>query len=121
MDLGRLFQRARQNKDVTAFNAIERNNLIEKFLSQKGQDFTENKPAADDNLGGVKVFQERMKNAESAAGFHMLSNLTIEQVAEGTGYDGKTKVGDLMKTSSLETIPVSERRKHRLGQQEFNK
>ena len=62
------------------------------------------------------MFQHRMKNAESADGFHIVSNLSLDQVAEGQAYNEKVKHVDLMKTSSLETIPISERKLHRYGQ-----
>ena len=62
-----------------------------------------------------------MKNTESAQGFHILSNLTLDQVAEGQSYNGMHKVADIMKTSSLQTIPTSERRQHRNRQQDTNK
>ena len=51
-----------------------------------------------------------MKNAESADGFHIVSNLTLDQVNEGKGYNGLHNNSEMMITSSLETIPVSERK-----------
>ena len=72
-----MIARKKKAEHVTTFNASERNFLIDKFLSQ-GKQLTDMKGSLDENLGGVKVNKDRMKNMESADGFHMLSNLSLE-------------------------------------------
>ena len=44
----------------------------------QGKMLTDMKDSLDDNLKGVKVNKDRMKNMESAEGFHMLSNLSLD-------------------------------------------
>ncbi len=112
MDMGSLFARKKKMEDVATFDAYGRDELIDKFIQQK-REITDNKPSLDDKITGVKVNRDKMKNQESAHGFHLLSNLSLDQIAEGKTYDGLTNQKDMIKATSLDTVPMSERKKHR--------
>ena len=56
-----------------------------------------------------------MKNGGSSPDHNLLSNLTNEQIASGLDYNGKA--ADMIKSTTLETIPISERYQNRQNQQ----
>ena len=51
--------------------------MIDKFMTQ-GKMITDMKDSLDDNQKGKGVNKDMMKNKESADGFHMLSNLSLD-------------------------------------------
>lgn len=53
--------------------------------------------AKDEKLVGVK-YGDIKKNMESVRDYHIVSNLTSNQHAEGMSYDGKIKAGKKSKT-----------------------
>ena len=113
IDNGRLFMRAKHNQEITQFDSETKNQLFDKFQQHQSVD---NRPTQDDKIQGVKVLPHRMKNDESGDGFHIVSNLTLDQVANQISYDGKTKQADHMQAMGLDTIQLSERRKHKTQQ-----
>lgn len=69
-------------------------------------------PTYDDLTIGVKVYEDRLKqkNKESADTYHMISNLTNEQIKDKVNYDGVTK--EVLKTSNQSAMDyLSERKK----------
>ena len=63
----------------------------------------------EQKLFGGKKYGEVKKNMNSVSDYHILSNLTAEQHAEGMSYDGVNKAGSKSKTINQDMLELSER------------
>ena len=71
-------------------------------------------PTYDDLKIGVKVYDDRkqQKNMNSNDDYHMISNLSNQQMKDRVNYDGITREAETMKTSNQVAVEyMSERRK----------
>jgi hypothetical protein len=75
---------------------------------------TENFERDSSRAEGVKLYELLKKNKSSATDYHLISNLTLNQLENGLGYDGKTQETDLMQqTSTKDLDQVSERKRYK--------
>lgn len=87
------------------FDGGQKSALVNSFgLSQSVQSKQlENRASLDDQVTGKKKFESLKKNISSVGGldgYHILSNLSREQMEAQLAYDGNQKDADVKKTLS---------------------